>query len=87
MYTYIAFIGMLLIIAGFIAIFIYIIINSLQSYNNASQNSSVNAAGLIMIGPIPVAFGTSPGMVAIVEILAIVLMVIAILFFFIFARR
>jgi uncharacterized protein (TIGR00304 family) len=86
MYTYIAFIGMLLIIAGFIAIFIYIIINSLQP-NNASQNSSVNAAGLIMIGPIPVAFGTSPGMVAIVEILAIVLMVVAILFFFIFARR
>lgn len=65
--------GVVLIIIGFMAVFIGIIFSA--------QNA--NIGGLIMIGPIPIAFGTSPELTIIAMILGILLMIL----FFIIGRR
>jgi len=65
--------GTVLIIIGFAAVFI----GTLFSARKA------NIGGLIMIGPIPIAFGTSPEFTIIAMILGILLM----LLFFVIGRR
>jgi uncharacterized protein (TIGR00304 family) len=80
MYAYIAFIGMLLIFAGFALLFVYALLSA--SSSASKEGSNISAGGLIMIGPFPIAFGTSPSMLIVVEVLAIILIILAILFFF-----
>jgi len=82
MYAYIAFIGIILILAGFMLLFLYTLLSAGQQ-----QKSSVNVGGVVMIGPVPIIFGTSQGIIIVAEILAIVLIILAILFFFLFSRR
>jgi len=65
--------GAVLIIIGFAVVFI----GTLFSAQKA------NIGGLIMIGPIPIAFGTSPELTIIAMILGILLM----LLFFVIGRR
>lgn len=84
MYEILAMVGVLLIFAGIIAIFSYALFNTYPK--NVQKNTNVSAAGLIMIGPIPIAFGTSSSMVVVAEILGIVILIIMIIFFFL-ARR
>jgi uncharacterized protein (TIGR00304 family) len=65
--------GAVLIIIGFIAIFIGTIFFAQKA----------NIGGLIMIGPIPIAFGTSPELTIIAMILGIFLMIL----FFMIGKR
>ena len=65
--------GIYLILAGFALVFIGMILSA--------RNSGFG--GLIMIGPIPIAFGTSPGITVFAMIIGLILM----LAFFILRRR
>ncbi|MCZ7402175.1 MAG: DUF131 domain-containing protein [Candidatus Methanoperedens sp.] len=65
--------GTVLIIIGFAAFFIGTLFSA----------QKVNIGGLIMIGPVPIAFGTSPEITIIAMILGILLM----LLFFVIKRR
>jgi uncharacterized protein (TIGR00304 family) len=83
--------GIALIFAGFIAMFAYALLNAVQQGKSAGTgtNSTTNTSigGVVMIGPIPIVFGNSPRMVVAAEVLAIVLIVIAAIVFFLLARR
>ena len=65
--------GTVLIIIGFVSVFIGTIFSAQKA----------NIGGLIMIGPIPIAFGTSPEFTIIAMILGILLMIL----FFVIGRR
>ncbi len=65
--------GFLLILIGFAFVFIGTILSA--------QNAAFG--GLVMIGPIPIAFGTSPWMTVIAMVIGLLLM----LAFFILGRR
>ncbi|MEM0094899.1 MAG: DUF131 domain-containing protein [Candidatus Micrarchaeaceae archaeon] len=84
MHEILIFAGMALILAGFFAIMAYIFLNLAQQ---SRSGANASFGGVVMIGPIPIAFGNSPKMVVAAEILAIVLIIIAIVFFFVFGRR
>ncbi|MGB8216538.1 MAG: DUF131 domain-containing protein [Candidatus Methanoperedens sp.] len=66
-------IGFYLILAGFALVFT----GSILSARNA------NFAGLVMIGPIPIAFGSSPGITLIAMVVGLFLM----LAYFMLGRR
>ncbi len=66
-------IGIALLIAGIIIIIAVVILASLRS----DKKGKVQAAGVIMIGPIPIIFGTDKKAVKEVLALVIVLMAIA----------
>ncbi len=71
----IVFVGMLVILAGVFSM-------AYQSWKTGGMEkpeSGVRGGGVIMIGPIPIIFGSDVGALKIVMILAIVLMVIAII--------
>ncbi|MGC8572618.1 MAG: TIGR00304 family membrane protein [Caldisphaera sp.] len=68
-------IGFILIIIGFVIIFVGAIYSSTQQSNQKTE-----VGGVIMIGPIPIIFGSSWKAVTIAIILAIVLMALAIVF-------
>ncbi|MFP3080758.1 MAG: DUF131 domain-containing protein [Acidilobus sp.] len=72
-------IGFLVILIG---VFIIMAAGIYEAYRQASQaqGQKVQAGGVIMIGPIPIIFGTSWKMTIIAIVLAIALMVIAIIF-------
>ena len=59
--------GIILLLIGFAMV----LIGTLKSSQKA------NIGGLIMIGPIPIAFGTSPDITVIAMIIGIVLMLLA----------
>ena len=65
--------GTILIIIGFTVVFIGIVFSEQKA----------NIGGLVMIGPIPIAFGTSPEFTIIAMILGILLMIL----FFVIGRR
>lgn len=76
--------GIVFILAGFFILFIGTLISILNNNegNNTSKDSgNFKGGGVIMIGPIPIGFGTDKGMIIIAMILAIILMIIAFLFF------
>ncbi|CAB50127.1 TIGR00304 family membrane protein [Pyrococcus abyssi] len=62
--------GIIMIILGFMLVFL----GTLLAAFSQPQESNVEAGGVIMIGPIPIAFGTKRG-VTIAMILALVLMI------------
>ena len=74
------FIGILVILAGMLSM-------AYQSWKTGGEGiekpeTGVRGAGVIMIGPIPIIFGTDVAALKLVMILAIVLMVIAVILFF-----
>ncbi|AXV38392.1 MAG: TIGR00304 family protein [Methanobacterium sp. BRmetb2] len=73
-----------LVIAGVVVIFIGMILifvgTALQSTN--SKDETVKAGGVIMIGPIPIIFGTNKSFTIIAVIFAIILMVISYFLFY-----
>jgi len=80
----IMFIGVLLILAGVFSM-------AYQSWKNGGgstekSDTSVRGGGIIMIGPILIIFGTDVGVLKILIILAIVLMAMAIILFFLPSR-
>lgn len=66
-------IGFALILAGFALVFIGFILSA----------RNANFAGLVMIGPIPIAFGSSPGITLIAMVIGLLMM----LAFFMLGRR
>ncbi|MCZ7379951.1 MAG: DUF131 domain-containing protein [Candidatus Methanoperedens sp.] len=66
-------IGLALILTGFALVFIGFILSA----------RNTNFAGLVMIGPIPIAFGSSPGITLIAMVIGLFLM----LAFFMLGRR
>jgi uncharacterized protein (TIGR00304 family) len=71
----IVFIGMLIILAGVFSA-------AYQSWKTGKPETSVRGGGVIMIGPIPIIFGSDVGAVKIVILLAIALMLLAFVFFY-----
>jgi uncharacterized protein (TIGR00304 family) len=67
--------GFVLIIAGIIVIFVAIILAS----KGNEKKSRVRGAGIIMIGPIPIVFGTDKKSVKTVLTLALALTIIALI--------
>lgn len=62
--------GILFIILGFILTFVGIFLNSV------TRGSNLEGGGIVMIGPIPIAFGTSSGAITIAMILAVLIMIL-----------
>jgi len=72
-------IGLLLVVAGFAIGIVAVIIAVLRS---ARSSGSVRGGGVIMIGPVPIVFGTDSGSARMLILLAIILMAVALLFTF-----
>jgi uncharacterized protein (TIGR00304 family) len=60
--------GMALMLIGFILVFIGILVSATQG------EAEVEGGGVIMIGPIPIVFGTSRNAATLAMVLAVVLM-------------
>ncbi|WP_297418744.1 DUF131 domain-containing protein [Thermococcus sp.] len=60
--------GMVLILTGFLLVFLGTVLAT------PGEEGSVEGGGVIMIGPIPIVFGTNKGVATLAVILAIVLM-------------
>ncbi len=60
--------GMVLILTGFLLVFLGTVLAT------SGEEGSVEGGGVIMIGPIPIVFGTNKGVATLAVILAIFLM-------------
>ncbi|RLG86318.1 MAG: hypothetical protein DRO15_06310 [Thermoprotei archaeon] len=69
-----------IMLLGFMIVFIGIILIFIASLTGIGKGAKVEGGGLVMIGPIPIVFGTSRGIVKILLILGIVL--VALLIFY-----
>jgi len=65
--------GWILVAAGFLLVMI--------SFMQAALQGEAGYGGVILIGPIPIVFGSSPGMAIAAMLLAIALMVLSFLLF------
>ena len=72
---YLVTIGILLIMLGFLALFAGILISAISG--TESSRAEVKGAGIIFIGPIPIAFGTDKQSLIVVSILMAFLMIVA----------
>lgn len=72
--------GLTFFILGFILIFIGIILSTITKIMGEEGEAKVEGGGVVLIGPIPIAFGTSGKWVVIALILALALMVVYIIF-------
>jgi uncharacterized protein (TIGR00304 family) len=70
--------GSALIIVGIVVVILAVILISFRG----SKKGNMKAAGIIMIGPIPIIFGTDKKSVKTVLALAITLMIIAIILYY-----
>ncbi len=70
-----------MVIIGFFIIFVSIMILILKSIKGAGKGK-VEGGGVIVIGPIPIVFGTSRRVTEFLLILAIILFLLALVFFF-----
>lgn len=71
--------GLLLVFIGILLIFIGIMAETLKAKEGGK--SEVRGGGVVLIGPIPIVFGTDVGAIKWVLILTIIVMILAILFF------
>lgn len=80
--------GNTVVIAGIIAIFIGFILvfvgTAMQTSSTTQKSSDVKTGGVILIGPIPIIFGSDKGTVITAVVMAIVIMILA---YFLFYRR
>jgi uncharacterized protein (TIGR00304 family) len=70
-------IGLLLALAGFALAIVAIFVAILRSAKGTGQ---VRGGGIVMIGPVPIVFGTDKESVRILILLGIVLMIVMLLF-------
>ena len=79
--------GFLFALIGILIIFIGMFSLAYQARKTGEmEKPEMRGGGIIMIGPIPIIFGTYVGYVKFVMFLAIVLMIIASIFFFLQPR-
>ncbi len=75
--------GLLLVFIGFLVILAGVFSMAYQAWKTgAEEKPEVRGGGIIMIGPIPIIFGTDVAALKILMLLAIVLMVIGAILFF-----
>ena len=75
--------GLLLVFIGFLVILAGVFSMAYQAWKTGDvEKPEVRGSGIIMIGPIPIIFGTDAATLKILMLLAIVLMVIGALLFF-----
>jgi uncharacterized protein (TIGR00304 family) len=81
-------VGTALIVAGIVVIVLAVILASLRrggsSEGEAEGKSETHAAGVIMIGPIPIIFGTDKKSVKTVLLLALALTIVALIAFLVY---
>jgi len=70
--------GVTLVIVGVIVIVVAVILASVGGGKRQGEEGDVHAAGVIMIGPIPIIFGTDKKSVKSVLALTLALMVVAV---------
>ena len=80
-------VGFLIVLVGLLIILAGVFSMAYQSWKTGSGSverpeAGVRGGGIVMIGPIPIIFGTDVGALKIVMILAIALMIIAAILFF-----
>jgi len=78
--TLLIMLGIILIMLGLFLIVFWVITRSVQEGANSEKNVNVRTGGVIMIGPVPIVFGSDKRSALIAIILAIVLLLLAILF-------
>ncbi len=71
--------GFILIILGIILFFVAAIIMFFNVFRNR-KTKGIKGGGLIMIGPIPIIFGTDKEAMKMLILLSIILMIIALIF-------
>jgi len=75
--------GLLLVFIGFLVILAGVFSMAYQAWKTGTEEKpEVRGGGIIMIGPIPIIFGTDVAALKILMLLAIVLMVIGAILFF-----
>ncbi len=72
--------GIILIMLGMFLLVFMAITRSVRESSNGEKNVKIRTGGVIMIGPIPVVFGSDKRSAMIAIVLVIVLMLLAILF-------
>jgi uncharacterized protein (TIGR00304 family) len=78
-------VGFLIVLIGMLVILAGVFSTAYQSWKTGGverPEAGVRGGGIVMIGPIPIIFGSDVGALKIVMILAIALMVIAAILFF-----
>ncbi len=78
-WTFLITMGTILVILGFFLV-AFSIMRSISEDKSSAREEQVRGGGVILIGPIPVVFGTDKRFTLIAMILAIVLMLLAIIF-------
>ncbi|MFH0904927.1 MAG: TIGR00304 family protein [Methanobacteriota archaeon] len=80
--TLLIMLGIILIMLGLFLLVFWVITRSVQEGAgiNNKENANVKASGVIMIGPVPIVFGSDKRSALIAIILAIVLMLLVIIF-------
>ena len=77
------FVGIAVIIVGFLLTFIgTALLSSGKPQNKDNNNTEVSAGGVILIGPIPIIFGNDKSMITVAILGAIILMIIAYFLFY-----
>jgi len=71
--------GVILIVAGILLTFIG---GAITAGSQSKEKGEVKAAGVVMIGPIPIIFGSDRGMAITGVVLALILMIVAYLLFY-----
>lgn len=71
--------GVILVFLGMILIFFGVLAGALSGIKEGKVSGKTEAGGVILIGPIPIIFGTSWRMAIIASILAIALIVLALI--------
>jgi len=74
--------GIILIMMGLFILVFWVITRSVQNNSgiNSKENADIKASGVVMIGPIPIVFGSDKRSALIAIIVAIVLMILALIF-------
>jgi len=80
--TFLIMLGIILIMLGLFLLVFWVITRSVQEGAgiNSKENANVKASGVIMIGPVPIVFGSDRRSALLAIILAIVLMILALIF-------
>lgn len=74
-------VGDMLVVAGFVLVFLGVFLVFIGVLSKASQSSNIEAGGVVIIGPIPIVFGSSGRIALIVLILTIILMILTIILY------
>lgn len=73
--------GIAVVVLGILIIFIGTVLQATKS-TGETQTGEVQAGGVVMIGPIPIIFGTNKNITVVSIVLAIILMIVAYLLFY-----